>query len=359
MAGRLGGRAHLGGAEPRRPRVRRLQAQELRARDAALPLRGAARRAFEVLRGRRRDRALPAPQRLPGDPPDGLRRVRAPGREPRDPYRRAAARVDREVDPDLPRAVSALGHLDRLVARDRHPRARLLPLDAVALPPDARARPRVPHRGAGPVVPHRPDGARQRAGDRRALRALRQRGRLEAPRAVVLPHHRVRRPPAVGLRAARVVARPRRHDAAQLDRSFGGGRGRLPLRGRRPRLPGLHDAPRHALRRHLLRARPGAPGDRAADRRQRRGPRRAGLCRRGGAELDRGAQRRGPREDGRGARPHRHQPRQRRADPDVRRRLRVDGLRHRGADGGAGARRARLRVREEVRPRDPPRGRAR
>ena len=191
--------------------------------------------------------------------------------------------VDREVDRDLPRAVPALGRLDRLVARDRHPRARLLPLDAVDLPPAARARPRLPHRGAGPVVPQRPDGARQRAGDRRALRALRQRWSSQAPRAVVLPHHRVRRPPAVGLRAARVVARPRRHDAAQLDRPLRGGRGRLPLRGPRPRLPGLHDPPRHALRRHLLRARPRAPRDRAADRRQRRGARRARLRRRGGA----------------------------------------------------------------------------
>ena len=33
-------------------------------------------------------------------------------------------------------------------------------------------------RGAGQVVPERPDRARQRAGDRRALRALRHRGRV-------------------------------------------------------------------------------------------------------------------------------------------------------------------------------------
>ena len=41
----------------------------------------------------------------------------------------------------------------------------------------------------------------------------------------------------------------------------------------------------------------------------------------------------------------RHQPRQRRADPDVRRRLRADGVRHRRDHGRPGPRRARLRVR--------------
>ena len=49
----------------------------------------------------------------------------------------------------------------------------------------------------------------------------------------------------------------------------------------------------------------------------------------------RGARRRRAREDRRAARPHGHQPRQRRADPDVRRRLRADGVRHRRDHGGA------------------------
>ncbi len=43
---------------------------------------------------------------------------------------------------------------------------------------------RLPQGGAGQVVPARPDGARQRAGDRRPLRALRRRGRVAQPRAV-------------------------------------------------------------------------------------------------------------------------------------------------------------------------------
>ena len=57
--------------------------------------------------------------------------------------------------------------------------------------------------------------------------------------------------------------------------------------------------------------------------------------------------------------PHRRQPRQRRADPDVGRRLRADGVRHRRDHGGARTRRARLRVRDEVRARDPARDRRR
>ena len=44
--------------------------------------------------------------------------------------------------------------------------------------------------------PNDADRARQRAGDRRALRALRHAGRGAPARAVVLPHHRLRRPPA-------------------------------------------------------------------------------------------------------------------------------------------------------------------
>ena len=45
--------------------------------------------------------------------------------------------------------------------------------------------------------------------------------------------------------------------------------------------------------------------------------------------------------------PHGHQPGQRRADPDVRRRLRADGVRHRRADGRPRPRRARPRVRAQ------------
>ncbi len=65
----------------------------------------------------------------------------------------------------------------------------------------------------------------------------------------------------------------------------------------------------------------------------------------GRPRVGRGARRRGPREDRRAARPQRRQPGQRRGDPDVRRRLRADGVRHRRDHGGARPRRPRLRVR--------------
>ena len=71
-------------------------------------------------------------------------------------------------------------------------------------------------------------------------------------RAVVLPHHRLRRPAARRPRHDR-VARARQDDAAQLDRPLRGRRGHVPLRGARHRLPGLHHAAGHAVRRDVLR----------------------------------------------------------------------------------------------------------
>ena len=159
--------------------------------------------------------------------------------------------------------------------------ARLLPLDAVDLPAAVRGRPRLPDRRRRAVVPEGPDRPRQRAGDRRPLRALRHRGRAEEARAVVLPDHRLRRPPARRLRPARVLARARRDDAAQLDRPLRGRRGGLPLRGARDRLPCLHDPSRHALRRDVLRARPRAPRSRPADRGDRERGRGSRVRRRG------------------------------------------------------------------------------
>ena len=53
--------------------------------------------------------------------PDRLRRLRPAGREPRDPQRRAPARLDREGDRRLPARVPLLGRLVRLVARARAP----------------------------------------------------------------------------------------------------------------------------------------------------------------------------------------------------------------------------------------------
>ena len=180
--------------------------------------------------------------------------------------------------------------------------ARVLPLDPVDLPAALRARARLPDRGGGPVVPERRDGAGQRAGDRRPLRALRHRGDPEKPRAVVLQDHRLRRPAAGRLRHARVLARARDHHAAQLDRPLRGRRSGLPLRRSRPRLPGLHHPSRHALRRHLLRAGARAPAAGEAGRRDARRGGGARVRRPGRPRVGRGTRRRGPGEDRRAAR---------------------------------------------------------
>ena len=154
------------------------------------------------------------------------------------------------------------------IARARHPRAVLLPLDAVDLPAAAGAWPGLPQGGGGQVVPVRPDGAGQRAGDRRALRALRPRGRGAPARAVVLPDHRLRRPAARRPGHDR-LARARQGDAAQLDRPQRGRRGDVPLRGAGDRLRGVHHPAGHAVRRDLLRHGPRAPGRVQAGRRDR------------------------------------------------------------------------------------------
>ena len=344
MAEGLGRRGHLGGLERVRGRAREV----LRARDAALPVGRAAHRPPEELLGGRRRRPLPPPHRPPRAAPDGLRRVRPERREPRDQDRPAPARVHRGVDRRVPPPVPGLGDLDRLDARVRHPRAALLPLDAVDLPAAVRARAGLPQGGGGQVVPEGPDRAGQRAGDRRALRALRHAGRGPPARAVVLQDHRLRRPPARGHAGDRVAA-ARPDDAGELDRPLGGGRGGLPLRGAGHRLPGVHDPPGHAVRRHLLRDGARAPR-RLPDERLAGGAR----VREPGAErVGRGARLRAQGEDRRAARPDGHQPGQRRADPGVRGRLRADGVRHRRDHGRPGARRARLRVRDGVRPADP------
>ena len=149
-------------------------------------------------------------------------------------------------------------------------------------------RARVSQGRRGQLVPEGRDRAGERAGDRRPLRALRHAGRGPPARAVVLQHHRLRRPPARRPPHDR-VAGPRRDDAGELDRPLGGRRGRLPLRGARHRLPGVHHAPGHALRRDVLRHGARAPGCPEAERLARG----ARLHRARGERVAGGARRRG------------------------------------------------------------------
>ncbi len=117
-----------------------------------------------------------------------------------------------------------------------HLRPGVLPVDAVAVPALPRARAGLPQVLAGQLVPERPDGAGQRAGRRRHVRAVRRRGHQARADAVVLQGHRLRaaaagRHGAAGGHLARAGA----VHAAQLDR---------PLRGRPRR---LRDRPDHEL----------------------------------------------------------------------------------------------------------------
>ena len=175
MAGAVGARAHLGGrqrADARRPRTAR---EVLRARDAAVPERRAAHRAPEELRARRRDRPLPPPHRPARAAPDGLRRVRPARREQRDQDRRAPARRDRPLDRRLPPLVPLAGASRSTgVASSRTHEPTYYRWTQWIFLQAVRARPGLPQEGGGQVVPARPDRARQRAGDRRPLRALRR-----------------------------------------------------------------------------------------------------------------------------------------------------------------------------------------
>ncbi len=208
------------------------------------------------------------------------------GEQPRDSTRKSIEAFQR--------GLRGLGLLDRLDARVRHARAALLPLDPVDLPQALRARPGLPQGGRGQVVSQRRHRPGQRAGDRRTLRALRLRGRGPPARAVVLPDHRLRRGAARRPGDDR-LARARQDHAAQLDRPLRGRRGHLHLRGAGDRLPGVHHAARHAVRRDVLRH-----GARASGRLQaRRGHRpRAGgprVRQPGDRGVQRGARRRRPR----------------------------------------------------------------
>ena len=233
---------------------------------------------------------------------------------------------------------------DRLGPRGLGAPARVLPLDAVAVPAVLRARPRVPEGGAGQLVPERPDRRGQRVRHRRPLRALRRRGGSAQPRAVVLQDHRLRRRAArVRPAARRRVARADEDDPAQLDRALGGRGDHVPHRRAGRRRARLHDPAGHAVRRDVLRAGARAPARRAHRRRRRSGLRQA----------DGGAERRGTGDRGEDRRLHRlprDEPRQRRAAARLRRRLRAHGVRHGRDHGRAGARRARPRVRGSVRP---------
>ena len=233
---RLGRRARLRGRRIRTCRPSRAGRQVVRPRDAPVPLGRAPHGAHaSTTRSATSSRTCGAGRGSPCCGPMGYDSFGLPaenaaikeGGHPREITKRNIEAIRRQMKRmgwaiDWSREVSTA-------------RARVLPLDAVAVPAVLRARARVPQGGARQVVPERPDRARERAGDRRPLRALRHRGRVAEPDAVVLPDHRLRRRAARRDGHARVVARARADDAAQLDRPLGGRPGHLPGRRERAR----------------------------------------------------------------------------------------------------------------------------
>ena len=129
----------------------------------------------------------------------------------------------------------------------------------------------------------RPDGARQRAGDRRPRLALRRAGR-KARDPELLPARSPTTPTSCSTASTSMPGWPERvkHDAGELDRQERGRALRLPARHprrrrqadrRRPHVR-LHDARRHDHGRHLLRGRARASaGDARGEAESRSSPR--------------------------------------------------------------------------------------
>ncbi len=391
------------------------QAEDLRARHVPLPeRRRAARRAPAGLHRHRRVRPLLAHDRSQRAAHHGVRCVRPPCRAVRGADRPAPAHHHRGERRELPASAPPPGPGPRPPPLHLDDRRHLLPLDAVDLPedlqqlvrrrgeegaPDRRARGElrvrrarrsrwtrlgearlraatrgrrllpscVPRRSAGELVPRIGHSAGQRRGDVRRTQRSRQLPCLQAPaEAVEDADHRVRRP--FDRRPRRLgLARADQADTAQLDRSQRRRADPLPRAVHRRADHRVHHAPRHHVRRDLH-----GPCSRASARRRARA---VDMARGHAPEVDRRRRRHAVRRS-RGLPPHRGVADGRRAsgrvapedrrlhrrvrdescdwrvDPGVRRRLRADGLRHRGDHGGARSGRARLGVRRGVRPAD-------
>ena len=206
----------------------------------------------------------------------------------------------------------------------------------------------------GELGPGRSHRARQRAGDRRPRLALRRRGRAARADAVVLQDQRLFGRPAQRARHARPLAGKSPADAEELDRPLGRPAGPLHARSRDRSQQGeragdFHHAARHFVRRQVpgAVARSSAGGGRRGEKSAARGIHRAVPPH---GHLAGGDRHR--REDGLR---HRHQ-----GGASVRRQLEAaglcrqfhfDGIRHRRHLRLPGARPARPRLRQQIRPR--------
>ena len=217
VAGDLGAPERLSRPEPGRAQCSRSRLEDLRPRDASVPVGRAAHGPRPELHARRGRRALPSP--------DGLRSAARWASTPSacpprtQPSRRAAtAGVTERTSPRSVARWSAWAGRStgtrssrRTTPRTTAGRSGSSCASSTATLPTARRR-----LSSGARTTDRP---RERAGDRRALRALRRGGRGPEPRAMVLPDHGLCGRPAGRDGAARVVAGARPRHAAQLDRT--------------------------------------------------------------------------------------------------------------------------------------------
>ena len=245
------------GEDGARGRARR-PAQILLPVHVPLPLRQAAHGARAQLHDRRCAVALSPHEGVQRAAADGLGRIRPAGGERGHGERRAASQMDQRQHRLHEEAaqVARLRHRLGAGARDLSPR--LLPVEPVAVPAPAGARPGVPGERSGELGSGGSDGARQRAGDRRARVAHRRNGREARDPDVLHAHHRIRRRVAGSAPEPARVARARESDAGELDRPQRRRGSELPIRGWQWRAQGVHDSRRHAVRSDLLRGSGGA-----------------------------------------------------------------------------------------------------
>ena len=240
---------------------RRIEAQEVRARDVPLSFGRHPHGARAQLHDRRRDSSLLEDARLRCASPHGVGCFRSAGRERRHQAPQPPCEVDVREHRDAEGVLQAHGPVLRLGPHGRCVRPRVLSLGPVDLLAVLEARACRAPRVSGELVPQLQDRSRKRAGHGRRMLALPRRCREARPHAVVFQDHRLRAGAARRPRPARRLARAREADAGELDRPFGRRRGRLRApsrRGqrRRPDDHRVHDAPRHALRMQLLLAGP-------------------------------------------------------------------------------------------------------
>ena len=342
----LGRAARVRGTEPRAGRARATCPEDVRARDAPLPLRRPPHGARPQLHAGRSRRPLPAPPRVRRHAAHGVRRLRAAGRERRDQGRRAPAR--RDSSGTSPRSAGRWsGWAGRSTgAAFSATTSPVLPLDAVALPALPRERSRVPEGGSVKWCPNDQtvlaneqviDGRCERCGAEVEARNLEQWFfKITDYADALLDEMSLLEewPERVLTMQRNWIGRSEGADVV------------FRCRGSRRADRGLHDATGHVVRRDVLRAGPRAPAGVPARRRVGARVGRIGLRAPRGCADD---VERGEGEGRRLHRPLRDEPGERRAHSDLGRGLRPDGVRHGRDHGRPRARRAGLRVRRAVR----------